>query len=252
MRSSEGERDFLKVADSGAPFHAEGRRTFIRCAAAGIPGAPMNTLTKQAKPMTESTQLNSELLSADARGRKHIPVAVFAVIVIHIVLFMVLLIAAGCRSSVRAKQSITPSPEAFEQQPSARPRGNPPPAIEHAQTTETPTAAETGVLAEAVSASEPTRSAELTKQPKQRTVADRPTATRPIAKVTSSAKIYVVKSGDTLEKIARLHGTTIQAVRTVNRIKGDLIHPGQKLQLAPEGQTPLQVRSEKSERSKEA
>jgi hypothetical protein len=88
----------------------------------------MNTLTNQAKPMNETTQLNSELLSADARGRKHIPVAVFAVIVIHIVLFMVLLIAAGCRSTARAKQSITPAPDSVEQQPSARPAGNPPPA----------------------------------------------------------------------------------------------------------------------------
>jgi hypothetical protein len=28
MRSSGGEMDFTKVADSGAPFHAEERRTF--------------------------------------------------------------------------------------------------------------------------------------------------------------------------------------------------------------------------------
>jgi hypothetical protein len=40
MRSSEGERDFLKVADSGAPFHAEGRRTFIESGTFGIEGLP--------------------------------------------------------------------------------------------------------------------------------------------------------------------------------------------------------------------
>src|SRR5688572_28383161 len=55
--------------------------------------------------MNETTNLNSELLSADARGRKHIPLAVFAVILIHIVLFLVLLIAAGCRAKARAIRS---------------------------------------------------------------------------------------------------------------------------------------------------
>ena len=61
--------------------------------------------------MNETT-LNSELLSADARGRKQIPVAVFAVIMIHVVLFVVLLIAAGCRSTARVKRNATPAPEA--------------------------------------------------------------------------------------------------------------------------------------------
>ena len=212
----------------------------------------MNMLTNQAKPMNESTQLNSELLSADARGRKHIPVAVFAVIIIHIVLFMVLLIAAGCRSSARAKQSITPTPDAVDQQPSARPAGNPPPAIEHAQVNETPVEAESVLVSEPEVAPEPTRLAVAEPaQPIRKPVAQRPN-TRPETKIPSAAKIYVVKSGDTLEKIARLHGTTIQAVRTANRIKGDMIRPGQKLQLAPEGRTPLQVRSEKTKRSNEA
>ena len=213
----------------------------------------MNMLTNQAKPMNESTQLNSELLSADARGRKHIPVAVFAVIIIHIVLFMVLLIAAGCRSSARAKQSITPQPGTVDEQPSARPAGNPPPAVEHAQVNETPTAAEPVLVTESEVAPEPTRlAAAEPPQPIRKQVAQRPGVARPVTKIPSAAKFYVVKSGDTLEKIARLHGTTIQAVRTANRMKGDMIRPGQKLQLVPEGRTPLQVRSEKSKRSKEA
>src|SRR5688572_7897992 len=213
----------------------------------------MNMLTNQAKPMNQSTQLNSELLSADARGRKHIPVAVFAVIIIHIVLFMVLLIAAGCRSSARAKQSITPQPGTVDEQPSARPTGNPPPAIEHAQVNEAPAVAEPIIVSESVVAPEPTRLAVAEPpQPIRKPVAQRPAIARPVTKIPSAAKFYVVKSGDTLEKIARVHGTTIQAVRTANRMKGDMIRPGQKLQLAPEGRTPLQVRSEKSKRSKEA
>ena len=38
MRRSAGEMDFTKVADSGAPFHAEERRTFIQSAAKKIQG----------------------------------------------------------------------------------------------------------------------------------------------------------------------------------------------------------------------
>jgi LysM repeat protein len=64
-------------------------------------------------------------------------------------------------------------------------------------------------------------------------------------------KIYVVKSGDSLDKIARLHGLTIQAVKTANKIKTDVIHPGQKLQLMPVGSSPLQVRSEQKKSKNE-
>ena len=40
MRQAAGEMDFTKVADSGAPFHAEGRRTSIPAAAVRIQGLP--------------------------------------------------------------------------------------------------------------------------------------------------------------------------------------------------------------------
>src|SRR5262245_64511886 len=65
--------------------------------------------------MSETTNLNTELLSADARGRKHIPFAVFAVILIHIVLFLVLLVAAGCRAKARAKRNLHSAPEMLAQ-----------------------------------------------------------------------------------------------------------------------------------------
>jgi LysM repeat protein len=47
----------------------------------------------------------------------------------------------------------------------------------------------------------------------------------------SSKKDYVVKSGDSLYSIARKHGTTISAIKKVNGLKSDLIHPGQKLRI---------------------
>jgi hypothetical protein len=40
MRLAASETDFTKVADSGAPFHAEGRRTSILAATIGIQGLP--------------------------------------------------------------------------------------------------------------------------------------------------------------------------------------------------------------------
>ena len=40
MRNSRREKDFTKVADSGAPFHAEGRRTSILAAMVRIQGLP--------------------------------------------------------------------------------------------------------------------------------------------------------------------------------------------------------------------
>lgn len=207
---------------------------------------------KQAKPMNQTTPLNSELLSADARGRKHIPVAVFAVIVIHVVLFLVLLIAAGCRSSARAKQS-TPQPEATER------NLTPPPATRMAahptmEGTALPT--ETGLAAEPPNPAEeepivlPAPREVAQKNPSPRST---PAAKPAKANVSGNAKFYVVKAGDTVGEIAQSHGTTIQAIRTANKIKNDMIYPGQKLQLAPEGRTaPLQVRSEKQKRSKDA
>jgi len=42
---------------------------------------------------------------------------------------------------------------------------------------------------------------------------------------------YVVKAGDTIERIAREHGSNIELVQKSNEIKGALIHPGQRLRI---------------------
>ncbi|MDR1145120.1 MAG: LysM peptidoglycan-binding domain-containing protein [Verrucomicrobiales bacterium] len=46
--------------------------------------------------------------------------------------------------------------------------------------------------------------------------------------VTSGEK-YTVVSGDSLWKIARNHGTTVEQLKAVNNLTGELIHPGQVL-----------------------
>jgi LysM repeat protein len=46
-----------------------------------------------------------------------------------------------------------------------------------------------------------------------------------------SGKIYRVKSGDSLEKIARAHNTTIKAIKELNKLSHDRIVIGQTLQI---------------------
>lgn len=48
---------------------------------------------------------------------------------------------------------------------------------------------------------------------------------------TLSSKIYRVKNGDSLEKIARNNGTTVQILKDLNNLTSDRIIVGQKLQL---------------------
>ena len=48
----------------------------------------------------------------------------------------------------------------------------------------------------------------------------------------SKSKTYTVRKGDTLDKIARKHGVTTSELRKANpKIKGDKIHPGDKLKI---------------------
>ncbi|MCB1110539.1 MAG: LysM peptidoglycan-binding domain-containing protein [Chlamydiia bacterium] len=46
-----------------------------------------------------------------------------------------------------------------------------------------------------------------------------------------NGKVYTVKSGDSLEKIARDHHTTVDAIKRLNGMSSDLIVVDQKLQL---------------------
>ena len=42
---------------------------------------------------------------------------------------------------------------------------------------------------------------------------------------------YTVKSGDSLEKIARKNGVSVQSLQKANGLKGSTIRPGQKLKI---------------------
>ena len=50
-------------------------------------------------------------------------------------------------------------------------------------------------------------------------------------RVNKATTLYTVQSGDSLARIAREHQTTVDLVRFLNRLEGDMIHPGQRLKV---------------------
>jgi nucleoid-associated protein YgaU len=183
--------------------------------------------------MNETTNLNSELLSADARGRKHIPFAVFAVILIHVALFLVLLIAAGCRAKARALRKLqSTQPLLAEQAQSPTTQGLPVNFAAVAESTNAPAAVEPLVQP----AAEPHRPAATPANTtvRQAVQAGTPTPRRATSADSRRHTVYVVKAGDTVEKIARMHRTSVEAIKAENNLKGHLIRPGQQLRVSSE------------------
>jgi LysM repeat protein len=186
--------------------------------------------------MSETTSLNTELFSAEARGRKHVPLAVFAVILIHIVLFLVLLIAAGCRAKARAKRNLQAAPELMAQKA-------PQPLLAATRlSTNAPAPASAPLtplgiapaLIQPVIATEPPLEKPVTSPTVRKAVqkTSPSQAQRPTASQTRKPKVYVVKAGDTVEKIAKMHGTSVQAVKAENNLKNQMLKPGQQLRVS--------------------
>ena len=92
----------------------------------------------------------------------------------------------------------------------------------------------------------PAKKAAAAKKPAAKKVEPRPATKTTASKAAPKQQYYIVKSGDTLEKIAKLHGTSIQAVRTANKMKKDMIFPGQKLQLHPVNAAQVQSKPKRS------
>jgi hypothetical protein len=204
------------------------------------------------------TNINTELLAAESSGRKHIPLAVFAVIVIHVALFLVLLIAAGCRAKARAKQDASDAAVAAAQAPEAASEAvHPelmPAGVELASAGANEVQQPISRAEEPAMATEPAIERERASAPGPQRAPQRALASRPRAESSPAAarnvsgagrragepRIYVVQPGDTVGKIAKEQGVTIQSIRTENKLKKDLIYPGQKLRLSPK-QTPRQM-----------
>jgi LysM repeat protein len=64
-----------------------------------------------------------------------------------------------------------------------------------------------------------------------------PTETPGASTGAGGGEIYVVKSGDTLTKIAQMHGTTVRALKAANSLTSDHIKVGDKLKIPAKAET---------------
>jgi LysM repeat protein len=181
-------------------------------------------LPRKTKPMNDEPSLSTNLLQADARVRKQIPIAVFAVIAIHVVLFLSLL-ASGCKRKATGSDaakfktseynkalpsSATTTTTASEQRPTAK--------------EQLPTESITEVPAPLGTPAKPAAPLKNGKAKKgSDLVAETATGT--------DGKVHVVKQGESLFKIAKLYNTTPKSLKASNNLKGDVIRVGQKLRI---------------------
>jgi nucleoid-associated protein YgaU len=140
------------------------------------------------------------------RNRTQFKVAVYAVLAAHAMLVLGLLIQ-GCRSDSPA--SGASGPEATGPAASG---ANPAPAVQSQ-----PQANERASRAAAAAGP----------------ALNRQHASSSIPATGQGGLIYVVKSGDTVARIAKAHGTTAQALRAANSLRNDRLVVGMKLKVPP-------------------
>jgi LysM repeat protein len=165
-----------------------------------------------------------ELMAERARkNRERVKFGVFAVLVAHLALVMGLLIEGCKRDDSASTAAPTVAPEA-----AVTPTNQPAVADAAARTNPavSPVPAPPAVVAPpAVSQTPPLPMPEpvVAPAPEVATVSPEP----PVAK----NSLYVVKSGDTLSRIAKAHKTTVRALKAANGLKTDRIDAGRKLKL---------------------
>ena len=67
------------------------------------------------------------------------------------------------------------------------------------------------------------------------------TPTASFSATDSGTELYVVKSGDTLTKIAKAHGTTVRAIKAANNLTTNRIAVGKKLKIPSKAEAPAPV-----------
>ena len=77
-------------------------------------------------------------------------------------------------------------------------------------------------------------------EPIQRAVS-RPLGERPTANV-GRMQLHVVQPGDSIGKIAKHYGVTVQAIRTENNLKSNVIRVGQKFRVSTEKGAPPETK----------
>lgn len=209
----------------------------------------------------------SSFLDAKQPGRSRVKVAVFSVLAVHVAGLTALLLTQGCKRE--AQPEVEPAPEAplldtnlfyTETNPPTELTGNTnpyvPPTMDPFATpggTTPPTPAPAGseyvvksgdsfyTIAKAhgttVKAIETANPGVDSRRLKigQKLVLPAPGtgATAPTMTTTVDSNVYVVKSGDTLSRIATAHKTTVKDLKSINGLTTDRINVGQKLKLPP-------------------
>jgi LysM repeat protein len=172
------------------------------------------------------------LAERDARRRKQFRAGVYATLITAAIVIMGMLIQ-GCRTQQTPSAEVAIQPVVRPDLRTPRQATNPLPT----PMVQAETAAETNwispqstSLPENVTLPEP----EPTRLPQAITPAPEPLPAKEVHKASAhqARGIYVVKSGDTLSRIAKAHGTTVKALKTANHLSSDRIFVGEKLKLS--------------------
>lgn len=197
--------------------------------------------------MQNDDNLDDQFEVTVQRSRKHLPIAVFSVISVHLVLFLGILLSGGCKKSTEAQRSPGEQMAWKELIENAK-------AGETTTVTEAPNEAGEGAsvrtlgyqpASEAgdrsiITASGPGSKLTPTRPDPSPTPSPRAQSGAPMAKQSpagaatgtpASGAVHTVRKGDSLFKIAKQYGTTPEAVKRSNNLSSDVIHPGQKLSI---------------------
>jgi LysM repeat protein len=163
-------------------------------------------------------------------------VTVCAIVAVHVVLLAGLLIQGCKREDRNAATDLTTNHEPAFVAPvqSTNPMAEPSKPVLSPAPAETPVApppAPTNVSA--LPGAEPLTNPLGGVSPPSVTQANAPKVAPPAG--IEGETVYKVKQGDTLTRIARSHGTTVQALRALNALKTDRILVGQKLKIPAKG-----------------
>lgn len=210
------------------------------------------------------------LMEHKNKSRSRVKAAVFCVVGIHVVAFLAALLAQGCKREQAQPPpeptlptmtdtnippaEINPPPVAAETNIAAPPIAEPVPAASAAQEyaiqkgdTFYTIAPKFHVSAKAIKEANPNVNPNklqigqkivipaATTPPVAGGVAPGETMSAPTG---GGDHTYTVKSGDTLTKIAKSHGTTVKALRSANNLKTDRIKVGDKLIIPVKGVAP--------------
>jgi len=214
-------------------------------------------------------QPQTSLLDAKQQGRSRVKVAVFSVLALHVAGLTTLLLTQGCKREVPVEEQPQPEVPVLEDTnamyytdtnlpPDVSMPGStylppeeplpgtplipdtPPPApltteyVVKSGDTFTSIARDNGTSVKAIQEANPTV------DPRRLQIGQKlvlpppaPAGVSTPAPAPLEANVYVVKSGDTLSRIAKNYNTTVKELKSINGLVTDRINVGQKLKLPP-------------------